>query len=59
MLISMIHLCGKVIVEPLQILFLSFLEDGVYPDDWKKKNVVIKNFENKICKKKVKTSTCL
>ena len=53
------HLCGRVIVEPLQILFLSFLEDGVYPDDWKKKNVVIKNFENKICKKKVKTSTCL
>ena len=59
MLISMMHLCGKVIVEPLQSLFLSFLEDGVYPDDWKKKNVVIKNFENKICKKKVKTSTCL
>ena len=59
MLISMIHLCGKAIVQPLQILFLPFLEDGVYPDDWKKSNVVMKNFENKICKKKVKTPTCL
>ena len=59
MLISMIHLCGKAIVQPLQILFLPFLEDDVYPDDWKKSNVVIKNFENKICKKKVKTPTCL
>lgn len=59
MLISMIHLCRKAIAEPLQILFLRFLEDGVYPGDWKKSNVVTKNFENKICKKKVKTPTCL
>ena len=36
----MIKLCGKAIVDPLQILFLSFLEEGVYPDDWKKSNVV-------------------
>ena len=55
----MIHLCRKAIAEPLQILFLHFLEDGVYPGDWKKSNVVAKNFENKICKKKVKTPTCL
>ena len=38
--IRMIKLCGKAIVDPLQILFLSFLEEGVYPDDWKKSNVV-------------------
>ena len=31
--IWMIQLCGKVIVE--QIVFLSFLEDAVYTDDWK------------------------
>ena len=31
---------GKAIVEPLQILLLSFLEKGVYPDDWKKSNIV-------------------
>ena len=36
----MIQLCGKAIVEPLQIVFLPFLEEGVYPDDWKKSNVV-------------------
>ena len=29
----MIQLCGKAIVEPL---FLSFLEEAVYPDDWNK-----------------------
>ena len=27
-------------MEPLQILFWSFLEEGVYPDDWKKNNEV-------------------
>ena len=31
--IRMIQLCVKVIVEPLRILFLSLLEDGVYSDD--------------------------
>ena len=36
----MIQLYGKAIVEPLQILFLSFLEESVYPDDWKKSNVL-------------------
>ena len=53
--IRMIQLCRKAIVEPLRILFLSFLAEGVYPDDWKKSNVVpfrkkesknlIKNYE--------------
>ena len=38
--IRMIKLCGKAIVDPLRILFLSFLEEGVYPNDWKKSNVV-------------------
>ena len=38
--IRMIQLCEKVIVEPLPILFLPFLEEGVFPDDWKKSNVV-------------------
>ena len=27
-------------MEPLQVLFLSFFEDDVYPDDLKKSNVV-------------------
>ena len=38
--IWMIHVCGKAIVEPLPILILSFSKEGVYPDDWKKSNVV-------------------
>lgn len=33
----MIQLCEKAIVEPL---FLSFLENGLYPNDRKKSNVV-------------------
>ena len=36
----MIQLCGKATVELLRILFLSFLEEGVYLDDWKKSNAV-------------------
>ena len=41
--IGMIQLCGKAVVEPLRILFLSF------PDDWKKNNVVpIHKKESKI-----------
>ena len=31
--IRIIKLCGKAIVEPLRILFLSFLEEGVYLDN--------------------------
>ena len=37
--IRIIQLCGKAIVEPLRISFLSFLEEEVDPDDWKKSNI--------------------
>ena len=37
--IRMIQLCGKEIILPLQLLFKSMLE-GIFPDDWKKSNVV-------------------
>ena len=33
----MIKLCGKTIVIPLKLIFRSLLEEGVFPDDWKKK----------------------
>ena len=36
----MIQLCGKEILLPLQLLFKSMLEEGIFPDDWKKSNVV-------------------
>ena len=42
----MIQLCGKEIVLPLQLLFKSMLEEGIFREDWKKSNVVpvIKNY---------------
>ena len=36
----MIQLCGKEIILPLQLLFKSMLEEGIFPDDKKKSNVV-------------------
>ena len=51
--IRMIKLCGKSIALPLSLIFQSILNDGVFPDDWKKSNVpchkkdsknLIKNF---------------
>ena len=38
--IKMIHLCGKEIVVPLQLLFKLMLEEGIFLEDWKKSNVV-------------------
>ena len=34
--IRMIQLFGKEIFLPLQLLFKSILEEGIFPDDWKK-----------------------
>ena len=34
--IRMIKLCGKPIARPLSLIFQSILNDGVFPDDWKK-----------------------
>ena len=36
-------------MEPLQVLFLSFLEEGVYPDEWKKSNIVPTHKKEIIC----------
>ena len=36
----MIQLCGKEITLTLQLLLKSMLEEGIFPDDWKKSNVV-------------------
>ena len=36
----MIQLCGKDIILSLQLLFKSMLEEGIFPDDWNKSNVV-------------------
>ena len=56
----MIELCGKAIVEPLRHLFLLFLEEGVYPDYWKKRNVVpVHKKESKSLIKKYKLTSFL
>ena len=36
----MIQSCGKSIALPLKLLFKTILEEGTFPEDWKKSNVV-------------------
>ena len=38
--IRMIQACGKSITLPLKLLFKTILEEGTFPEDWKKSNVV-------------------
>ena len=38
--IRMIQLCGKPIVKPLKYLFESSLTAGIFPEDWKKANII-------------------
>ena len=36
----MIKLCGKIIAISLKLIFRSMLQEGDFPNDWKKNNVV-------------------
>ena len=36
----MVHACGKSIELPLKLLFKIILEEGTFPEDWKKSHVV-------------------
>ena len=48
--IHMIQLCGKSIVKPLKYLFESSLTAGIFPEDWKKGNIIsVYKKESKIC----------
>ena len=38
--IGMIQLCRKEIALPLQLPFRSMSEESIFPEDWKKRNVV-------------------
>ena len=38
--IRMIKLCSKTIAMPLKLILWSILEEIVFPDDWKKNNIV-------------------
>ena len=38
--IRMLKLCGPSVIKPLSLLFTNSLRDGVFPNDWKKANVI-------------------
>ena len=38
--IRMITTCGGSITFPLKLIFKSMINEGVFPNDWKKSNVV-------------------
>ena len=38
--IRMIKLCDQSIVKPLSIIFKNCIEDGIFPDTWKKSNII-------------------
>ena len=38
--IRMLKLCGSSLIKPLSLLFNNCLRDGVFPNDWKKSNVI-------------------
>ena len=38
--VRMIKACGNSISFPLKLIFKSMINEGVFPEDWKKSNVV-------------------
>ena len=38
--IRMIKICGDAIIFPLKLIFKSMINEGLFPDHWKKSNVV-------------------
>ena len=38
--IRMLKICGSSIYKPLQLIFRSCIENGIFPSEWKKANVV-------------------
>ena len=39
--IKMIKICGDSIIFPLKLIFNSMINEDLFPDDWKKSNVVL------------------
>ena len=39
--IRMIKTCGDAVTFPLKLIFKSMINEGVFPDDWKRSNVPI------------------
>ena len=38
--IRMIKLCGQSIVKPLSVIFKNCIDNGTFPDIWKKSNII-------------------
>ena len=38
--IRMLKICGPSVIKPLSLLFNTCQRDGVFPNDWKKANVI-------------------
>ena len=48
--VRMIQLCGKSIIKPFKYLFKSSLTAGIFPEDWKKANIIpVHKKESKNC----------
>ena len=38
--VRMIKICDKAILEPLSIIYKNCIDTGIFPDSWKKSNIV-------------------
>ena len=58
--IRLIQLCGKSIAKPLKYLFESSLTTGIFPEYWKKANIIpVHKKENKDCLRNYKPISLL
>ena len=58
--VRMIKLCGKSIVKALKYLFESSLTAGIFPEDWKKANIIpVHKKESKNCLKNYRSKSLL
>ena len=33
-------MCDELLVQPLSLIFRGYIDTGVYPDTWKKSNII-------------------
>ena len=38
--IRMLKICDESIIKPLEMIYTNCLENGVFPDSWKKANII-------------------
>ena len=47
--IRMIRLCGQLTVKSLSIIFKNCIDNGIFPDIWKKSNIIPIHKKSHIC----------